>query len=525
MVISFVDHRDVRGLAGQRLCCFEPAKSGPNNDHVRNAIRHLKALPCDRTRYFASHKRAASQVFPMFNGPATLPHGCKPTTMSSVAMTYRPTADEKREYNRLLSERFNDLSEEYQTPQQTLGRRSTIGCVAVEITQRCNLDCTLCYLSEYSESIPDVPIETIKRRLDLIKEQYGVTTNVQITGGDPTLRDRKELVEIVRYASSIGLYPALFTNGIRASRDMLSELADVGLIDVALHVDMTQERKGFNSEMELCAVREKYLERARGLGIAIIFNTTVFDGNVHEIPQLVRWFRDRAGDIGMASFQMQASTGRGFLRERDHEGLTKQRIRRLINEGVGAELAWETVLYGHPDCHNIAYTLSTQDLTVDFFDDPSINADWLRDFGPVEMDRTRPVQSALNLCRYAMKEHPGWYLRAGKFLSDKVRRFGPAFVKAKVEKRPAGKISFFIQNFQDEDKLDPARVHNCSFHVITDNGGVSMCEHNARRDEYIIPEWMKKGFGLQPKRPPIGEVDRATSVDQIEPGRVDVASV
>ena len=38
-------------------------------------------------------------------------------------------------------------------PQQILGRALPIGCVAVEITQRCNLDCTLCYLSEHSEQV------------------------------------------------------------------------------------------------------------------------------------------------------------------------------------------------------------------------------------------------------------------------------------------------------------------------------------------------------------------------------------
>ena len=126
-----------------------------------------------------------------------------------------------------------------------------------------------------------------------------------------------------------------------------------------------------------------------------------------------------------------------------------------------------------------------------------------------------PVQSVANLCAYAIKEHPGWYLRAGKWLGEKFVRFGPAYVKAKLQRRPAGKISFFIQNFQDEDKLDEERIHNCSFHVMTDDGGISMCTHNAQRDEYIIPDWMKKGFGLQPKRPPIGEVDRATSADLV----------
>src|SRR5436309_9160599 len=106
------------------------------------------------------------------------------------------TDDERSHFGRLLDERFARLGPAMRTPKQVLGRRSTIGCVALEITQRCNLDCTLCYLSEYSESIPDIPMETIKSRLEMIKARYGVSTNVQITGGDRTMRDRKELVEI-----------------------------------------------------------------------------------------------------------------------------------------------------------------------------------------------------------------------------------------------------------------------------------------------------------------------------------------
>ncbi|MFM9967801.1 MAG: radical SAM protein, partial [Burkholderiales bacterium] len=69
---------------------------------------------------------------------------------------------------------------------QHLGRRFAIGCVALEITQRCNLDCTLCYLSESSEALKDLPIEEIYRRIDMIRSQYGPGTDVQITGGEPT---------------------------------------------------------------------------------------------------------------------------------------------------------------------------------------------------------------------------------------------------------------------------------------------------------------------------------------------------
>ena len=59
-----------------------------------------------------------------------------------------------------------DRMGEYYLPNQVLGRRETIGCVALEITQRCNLDCTLCYLSENSENVKDIPLEIVYERLE-----------------------------------------------------------------------------------------------------------------------------------------------------------------------------------------------------------------------------------------------------------------------------------------------------------------------------------------------------------------------
>ena len=113
-------------------------------------------------------------------------------------MLYRPTGDEEAELLRLLQARFDHLSPQHKTPRQVLGRRSTIGCVALEVTQRCNLDCTLCYLSESSESVKDLPLEAVFERIDRIRETYGPGIGVQVTGGDPTLRPRAELVAIVR---------------------------------------------------------------------------------------------------------------------------------------------------------------------------------------------------------------------------------------------------------------------------------------------------------------------------------------
>jgi len=45
----------------------------------------------------------------------------------------------------LAAARLRMLATGQWTASQLMGRRWPIGCVALEITQRCNLDCTACY--------------------------------------------------------------------------------------------------------------------------------------------------------------------------------------------------------------------------------------------------------------------------------------------------------------------------------------------------------------------------------------------
>lgn len=174
----------------------------------------------------------------------------------------------------LLRARSRMIATGQWTGSQFMGRRWPIGCVALEITQRCNLDCTACYLSENSEAVKDLPLDEVFHRIEMIFSHYGPNTDVQVTGGDPTLRKRAELVEIVRKIRQKGMRPSLVTNGIRTKRELLRELSHAGLVDVVFHVDMTQRRKGFESELALNAIRQEYIERARGLRLSVMFNTT-----------------------------------------------------------------------------------------------------------------------------------------------------------------------------------------------------------------------------------------------------------
>lgn len=367
-------------------------------------------------------------------------------------------------------------------PQQILGRALTIGCVALEITQRCNLDCTLCYLSGNSEHVVDIPLEEVLRRLDNIRDTYGPYTNVQITGGDPTLRKHDELVEIVSYAHSLKLFPALFTNGIAASRRLLVALAEAGLKDVAFHVDTTQQRAGYIDEQALNALRLEYIERARGFGLMVIFNTTVHSGNIAEIPDLIRFFRGHAGDVGLASFQLQAETGRGVWGARGQE-VSIERVRNCIESVAGRRLPWDAIRIGHPECHSYMPTLVIGDDVVPVVEDPRLIGDFIADFSSHHADRRESWRHVAVQCFLEALQQPHWFLRGGKFLARHLWQSRWALLRNRGRVR---QLSFFVHNFMDAEALNSERVNACSFMVMTNRGPVSMCEHNAKRDDYIL---------------------------------------
>jgi len=387
---------------------------------------------------------------------------------------------EKAQNHRLkaTADRMGDVF----TPNQVLGRLHTIGCVAVEITQKCNLDCTLCYLSEHSQSVEDIPIEEVFRRLDDVITHYGPGTHVQITGGDPTLRKHSELVEIVEYANSIGLYTALFTNGIGATRKLLKRLVAVGLRDVAFHVDSTQRRKEGDSELVLNSIRQEYLDRTKGLGLMVIFNNTVHRGNFHEIPELVRFYRERASDIGLVSFQLQADTGRGEWRKRDVV-INKETVQQQIEMGSSQNLPWDVMQVGHSECHHYLPTLVVNDTVYPIMKDKAFFADFMRDFKDACWDRQRNTGYLVGRFIIQLLKKPQWFFRFPLFAAGLFKSTFKDLFKARGK---VNQLTFFVQNFMDASELQQDRIDACSFMVMTAEGPVSMCQHNASRDDYIL---------------------------------------
>ncbi|MBI4206401.1 MAG: radical SAM protein [Betaproteobacteria bacterium] len=369
----------------------------------------------------------------------------------------------------------------YWNANQQMGRRWPVGCVALEITQRCNLDCTLCYLSENSEAVQDVPVDEVFRRVELIYQHYGRNTDVQITGGDPTLRRRDELIAIVRKVRSFGMRPTLMTNGIRATRSLLEELAAAGLVDVSFHVDTTQRIKGYASEIELNAIREAYIGRVRGLGLSVFFSTTVHRGNFHEIPDLVRFFKAHAGTVRTAAFQLAADTGRGEHGARG-DGITIESVARQIEAGAGTPINFHASLIGHPACNRHGMCLAVNGKLFDALDDTAFIGCMLSATAQLALprnDRPRVIKSFL----WWLAANPRHFIPIAKWAARKgwVMREDLVAARGRVDT-----ISFIVHNFMHADALERGRIDACVFKVMTADGPLSMCLHNARRDRFIL---------------------------------------
>ncbi len=365
-------------------------------------------------------------------------------------------------------------------PGQQAGRRWAVGCVALEVTQRCNLDCAICYLSTQAEANPDPPLDELYRRIDRIVEHYGPGTDVQVTGGDPTLRRPEELVAIVARLAARGLRATLMTNGVRARRPLLEALAAAGLVDVAFHVDTTQGRRGYASEIALNDIRDRYLERTVGLPLSVFFNTTVHAGNFHEIAPLVRFFKARAGSIRTASFQLQADTGRGIWRRRG-PGINLDSVSAEIQKGAATAINFHASLAGHPGCNRYGLCLEANGKLHDLLDDAAFIARLQPATAALRFKRRDPWASARDIVCW-LAAHPTYLAPSVRWAARKLHAIAGDLLAARGRVHT---LSFFVHDFMDACHLDTERINACVFKVMTAEGPTSMCSYNARREELI----------------------------------------
>jgi MoaA/NifB/PqqE/SkfB family radical SAM enzyme len=97
--------------------------------------------------------------------------------------------------------------------------------------RRCNLSCAYC--NEYDDYSPPVPTETLRRRVDLLRDLG--TEVITISGGEPLLHP--ELDEVIRHIRRRGMIAGLITNGYLLTGERIRRLNRAGLDHLQISID------------------------------------------------------------------------------------------------------------------------------------------------------------------------------------------------------------------------------------------------------------------------------------------------
>jgi len=284
-----------------------------------------------------------------------------------------PIVEEKA---RVLRERWDSLPLELQTNNQISGRHLT-HCGFTLGASYCSFHCTHCYLPKNANSIPIPSLAQVKEQIDANRRFQGPGGGLQITGGDVADAYWKsgradELVDIIRYACSVGSIPMLMTHGqtLIEQPEFLERLVvEGGLRQISVHVDMTQAgRHGYpigriKCEADLHPVRQAFTDLAlrirekTGCILEYALSFTVTRRNIDDVPEVIRWYLadpKRSYIWRMLSFQPEADTGRTLFSQNP---ITPTDVWEKICQGVGTPLRRDVSIFGHPDCNSWASLL------------------------------------------------------------------------------------------------------------------------------------------------------------------------
>ena len=129
----------------------------------------------------------------------------------------------------------------------------------------------------------------------------------------------------------------------------------------------------------------------------------------------------------------------------------------------------------------------------------------------MQFDRARPLRTVKALIRWAL-HHPQVLLPGVHWLAGLAWRMKQDLARSRGEVR---KLSFFIHNFMDACNLEQERVDACAFMVATVDGPLSMCVHNAKRDDYLLkPIAVGAGEKMRFWSPVSGEFEGAMPAPQ-----------
>lgn len=226
-------------------------------------------------------------------------------------------------------------------------------CTAlIEITQRCNLGCPVCFADAGQSADHDPSLERIGWLYDRVLEASG-PCNIQLSGGEPTVRE--DLAAIIALGRSKGFgFLQLNTNGLRlaAEENYAVHLKEAGLASIFLQFDglsaaVHQALRG----RDLRAVKEAAIRHAAAAGLGVVLVPTLVPGvNTAEVGAIIDYATSFAPTVRGVHFQPVSYFGRFPQPPADTDRLTLPEVISLIAAQSGGTIQPEH--FAPPACEH-----------------------------------------------------------------------------------------------------------------------------------------------------------------------------
>uniref|UniRef100_A0A7C3UHD2 Radical SAM protein n=1 Tax=Geoglobus ahangari TaxID=113653 RepID=A0A7C3UHD2_9EURY len=232
--------------------------------------------------------------------------------------------------------------------------KSHTALLNIVLTNRCDIVCWYCFFfAKRAGYVYEPTIEQIRMMVRTAKNMKPVGANaVQLTGGEPTLRD--DLIEIIKAIKEEGIdHIQLNTNGIRLARDpdLALEVREAGVNTVYLSFDGVDEETNPKNHYEI----PKVLENCRKAELGIVLVPTIIRGvNDHQLGDIIRFGFKNIDIIRGVNFQPVSITGRIPRKEREKLRITIPDAIKNIEEQTNGEISRED-FYPVPSVYPISH--------------------------------------------------------------------------------------------------------------------------------------------------------------------------
>ena len=222
--------------------------------------------------------------------------------------------------------------------------RSHTGLAIIDVTNRCNLRCPVCFANAATAGYVYEPSkEEIIAMLENLRRNDPVpATALQFSGGEPTMRE--DLFELIRAAKELGFsHVEVNTNGIRLAHSVeyCRRLWEAGTSTLYLQFDgLTPEVYEFTRGKDLLDSKMKAIENCREAGLeSVVLVVTLIKGtNDHQLGDIIRFAVENFDVVRCVNVQPVSLCGRLPEREREKMRITIPDFMRAVEEQTDGKI-------------------------------------------------------------------------------------------------------------------------------------------------------------------------------------------